>query len=239
MGMIEDDSTIEVPVLPDDDSPVNRDLAKWQIECIRAAKRKLPGFLVTEPLPIRQADCGKFWGLYHGGSEPWIAISAKCYAAGKTECKKTILHEILHAHIARTGIREPSHGETFQKLALVLGLKGFGERNWRFKYTCRKCGYWLKSHTKYVFKPTCRYGHGEMGMRRNVVVHRHERRALSDGSAVLPKAPHKPRDLVAERAARAEANLKAWERKLKLAETKVKHWRRKVAYYERVAVRKE
>ncbi len=47
----------------------------------------------------------------------------------------------------------------------------------------------------------------------------------------------KPQDIKSERAAKAEADLKRWERKAKLAKTKVALYKRKVAYYQKQGVK--
>jgi len=59
------------------------------------------------------------------------------------------------------------------------------------------------------------------------------KRGWLNGTLKRPPKVTPPRDLAAERAARAAAGLKRWLAKQKLAATKVRHYRRKVAYYAR------
>ena len=60
---------------------------------------------------------------------------------------KTLLHELIHYKLFCSG-KPTGHTDTFKAMAWELGLKNYGARNWRWKYTCTHCRKWYKLHNK-------------------------------------------------------------------------------------------
>jgi hypothetical protein len=248
MNDIEDDVTTDAPYVAPEQQSLT-DLLKLQKKCIAHMRKRMPGFLVTEPVLVYlEEDIGRALARVTTPDGP-IRFQARYYAtyAHSKSLRKTMMHELIHLHVARANPNEGAHhGPLFQKLALYFGLQSNSEYNWRWRYDCPKCGHWIKSSRRQrgrrcpkgcIRNPANPFP-VSMKESDNVKVSREERATLA-GKTLPPKASKPPVDAKAAKLARDKIALRALERKQKLLVTLIQKRRRSIAARERIASKKE
>lgn len=159
---------------------------KWQARALARMRKRMPGFLIHEPIPIlvERLSPGRL-GSYQGRSSTHplgvIRLQEDHYGQGWPACEDTLKHELLHAHLDRLGVKESSHGPMFKKLARFFGLRSYGSYSWRWKHSCGKCGHWVKTDKK--DRLSCPRGCGPLTRKDFVKLTREEARGLRQSTA--------------------------------------------------------
>lgn len=241
MDAHEDDAEHVVAPAGQESNPI---LLKLQESCIKAMRRKMPAWLVNEPVLVYVDDQRMRGAVARvtcpNGPIRFESRHFEAYltggASGKANLRRTMMHELIHLQVAREGVKENSHGPHFRKLALYFGLKGWGDKTWRWEYKCPTCGYWTKRHGRLTRRPTCRGGrfydekaHPEVKMvETDLVKLTRAVRARLAGKPV-PATPAKPPvDKKAVKLQKDKEALARLERKAKLLATLIKKRRRSI-----------
>ena len=88
--------------------------------------------------------------LVHIAEHLWGASTIK-------QAEDVYAHELIHHGLAANEIHEPTHGPVFKKVAYTAGLRNGGDQTWRYKHTCPRCAYWIKTHSRGKKAKTCRH----------------------------------------------------------------------------------
>lgn len=85
---------------------------------------------------------------------PIVKIDEAYYNPQKPKGAEDIYaHELIHHALPEAMSTakldwDGSHGKTFKRVAYAAGLRTWGDKTWRWKWTCPNCGAWVKSHKR-------------------------------------------------------------------------------------------